>query len=124
MSQTHANTPYDVIVIGGGHAGCEAALAAARIGRKVAVVTLSKRHIARLSCNPAVGGMAKGNLVREVDALGGAMGRVADATCIQFRRLNTRKGLAVRSSRASHRAGAAASDGLRLVGRVHSRPWA
>ena len=94
------NQHHDIVVVGAGHAGCEAALAAARMGRKVAVVTLSRRHIARLSCNPAVGGMAKGNLVREVDALGGAMGRVADATCIQFRRLNTRKGLAVRSSRA------------------------
>jgi tRNA uridine 5-carboxymethylaminomethyl modification enzyme len=93
-------THFDIVVVGAGHAGCEAALAAARLGRSVAVVTLSRAHIARLSCNPAIGGMAKGNLVREVDALGGTMARAADFSCIQFRRLNTRKGLAVRSSRA------------------------
>lgn len=91
---------YDVIVVGAGHAGCEAASAAARLGRSVALVTLKREHIARLSCNPAIGGLAKGHLVRELDALGGEMGRIADATCIQFRRLNTRKGLAVQSSRA------------------------
>jgi len=91
---------YDVVVVGAGHAGCEAAAASARLGRRTACVTLRKEHIGRLSCNPAVGGLAKGHLVREVDALGGVMGRVADATTIQFRRLNTRKGLAVQSSRA------------------------
>jgi tRNA uridine 5-carboxymethylaminomethyl modification enzyme len=90
----------DIVVVGAGHAGCEAALAAARLGRRVAVVTMRLDHIGRLSCNPAVGGLAKGNLVREIDALGGAMARVADQTSIQFRRLNTRKGLAVQSSRA------------------------
>jgi len=89
-----------VVVVGAGHAGCEAALAAVRAGARVTVVSLSRRHIARLSCNPAIGGLAKGNLVREIDALGGAMARVADRACIQFRRLNTRKGLAVQSSRA------------------------
>ena len=89
-----------VIVIGAGHAGCEAALAAARLGCVVTVVSLKREHIGRLSCNPAVGGLAKGNLVREIDALGGAMAKVADLTSVQFRRLNTRKGLAVRSSRA------------------------
>ena len=89
-----------VIVIGAGHAGCEAALAAARLGCAVTVVSLKREHIGRLSCNPAVGGLAKGSLVREIDALGGAMAKVADLTCVQFRRLNTRKGLAVRSSRA------------------------
>ncbi len=91
---------FDVIVVGAGHAGCEAALIAARLGRRVAVVTLSVERIGRLSCNPAVGGLAKGCLVREIDALGGAMGEVTDATTIQFRRLNTRKGLAVQASRA------------------------
>lgn len=90
----------DVLVVGAGHAGCEAALAAARLGRRVVMVTLQARHIGRLSCNPAVGGLAKGNLVREIDALGGAIGAVADRTTVQFRRLNTRKGLAVQASRA------------------------
>ena len=90
----------DIVVVGAGHAGCEAALAARRLGRQVVVVTLQRRHIGRLSCNPAVGGLAKGHLVREIDALGGAMAKVADAATIQFRRLNTRKGLAVQSSRA------------------------
>lgn len=90
----------DIVVVGAGHAGCEAALAAARLGRRVAVVTLSRQHVGRLSCNPAVGGLAKGQLVREIDALGGAMARVTDACTVQFRRLNTRKGLAVQGSRA------------------------
>jgi len=91
---------FDIIVVGAGHAGCEAALAAARLERRVAVVTLRQDHVGRLSCNPAVGGLAKGHLVREIDALGGAMAKVADASTIQFRRLNTRKGLAVQASRA------------------------
>ena len=90
----------DIVVVGAGHAGCEAALAASRLGRSVRMVTMSEDHIGRLSCNPAVGGLAKGNLVREIDALGGAMAQVADQTTIQFRRLNTRKGLAVQASRA------------------------
>jgi tRNA uridine 5-carboxymethylaminomethyl modification enzyme len=90
----------DIVVVGAGHAGCEAALAAARLGQHVVMVTMRLDHIGRLSCNPAVGGLAKGNLVREIDALGGAMARIADACTIQFRRLNTRKGLAVQSSRA------------------------
>ncbi len=91
---------YDVVVVGGGHAGCEAAASAARLGRSVALVTLKRAHLGRLSCNPAIGGLAKGHLVRELDALGGLMARVTDASCIQFRRLNTRKGLAVQASRA------------------------
>ncbi len=91
---------YDIIVVGAGHAGCEAAAAAARLGRRVALVTLRLDRIAALSCNPAIGGLGKGHLVREIDALGGLMARVADATTIQFRRLNTRKGLAVQASRA------------------------
>ncbi|HJN74149.1 MAG TPA: tRNA uridine-5-carboxymethylaminomethyl(34) synthesis enzyme MnmG [Myxococcota bacterium] len=94
------STTFDIIVVGAGHAGCEAAAAAARVGRRVAMVTFHREHIGRLSCNPAIGGIAKGCLVRELDALGGLMAKVADATTVQFRRLNTRKGLAVRSSRA------------------------
>src|SRR5690349_3653615 len=91
--------PFDVIVVGAGHAGCEAALAAARMGSRVLVLTSSLETIAQMSCNPAVGGIAKGHLVKEIDALGGAMGKVTDATGIQFRRLNLSKGAAVRSTR-------------------------
>ena len=91
---------YDVVVIGAGHAGCEAAMAVARCKKSVLVISLKKEHIGRLSCNPAIGGLAKGNLVREIDALGGIMAKIADRSSIQFRRLNTRKGLAVQASRA------------------------
>ncbi len=94
------SSPFDIVVVGAGHAGCEAAVAAARLGARVAVVTLRAAHVGRLSCNPAVGGLAKGHLVREIDALGGVMARVTDRATIQFRRLNTRKGLAVQASRA------------------------
>ncbi|MBN2583037.1 MAG: tRNA uridine-5-carboxymethylaminomethyl(34) synthesis enzyme MnmG [Planctomycetes bacterium] len=90
---------YDIIVAGGGHAGCEAALAAARLGARTALVTLSPETVAQMSCNPAIGGLAKGQVVREVDALGGAMGLVADETAIQFRLLNRSKGPAVRGPR-------------------------
>src|SRR5919204_2758045 len=91
---------YDVIVIGAGHAGCEAARACARMGLKTAMVTMNLDLIAQMSCNPAIGGIAKGHLVREIDALGGVMGEVADAVGIQFRLLNTSRGPAVWSPRA------------------------
>jgi tRNA uridine 5-carboxymethylaminomethyl modification enzyme len=91
---------YDVAVVGAGHAGCEAAMAAARMGLKTALITMNLDLIAQMSCNPAIGGVAKGHLVREVDALGGIMGEVADAVGIQFRLLNTSRGPAVWSPRA------------------------
>ncbi|WP_136524177.1 tRNA uridine-5-carboxymethylaminomethyl(34) synthesis enzyme MnmG [Geomonas ferrireducens] len=91
---------YDVIVVGAGHAGCEAALAAARMGQSTLMLTINLDAIALMSCNPAIGGLAKGHLVKEIDALGGEMGRNIDATGIQFRVLNTKKGPAVRASRA------------------------
>ena len=90
---------YDVIVIGAGHAGCEAALACARMGHQTLIITINLDHIAQMSCNPAIGGLAKGHLVKEIDALGGQMAIAADQTAIQFRRLNTRKGLAVQGTR-------------------------
>jgi tRNA uridine 5-carboxymethylaminomethyl modification enzyme len=93
-------TRFDIIVIGGGHAGCEAALAAARMGMRVAMVTLRMERIGHMPCNPAVGGLAKGHLVRELDALGGEMGRATDVAGIQFRMLNRSKGPAVWSPRA------------------------
>src|SRR5512137_2588744 len=91
---------YDVVVVGAGHAGCEAAMAAAHMGLRTALYTLNVDLIAQMSCNPAVGGIAKGHLVREVDALGGIMGEVTDAVGIQFRLLNTSRGPAVWSPRA------------------------
>src|SRR5689334_20186043 len=91
---------YEVVVVGAGHAGCEAAMSCARMGLKTALFTLNVDLIAQMSCNPAVGGIAKGHLVREVDALGGIMGEVTDAVGIQFRLLNTSRGPAVWSPRA------------------------
>ena len=91
---------YQVIVVGAGHAGIEAGLAAARMGCRTLLLTINVDHIGAMSCNPAIGGLAKGHLVKEIDALGGEMAKAIDATGIQFRRLNTQKGPAVWSSRA------------------------
>ena len=91
---------YDIIVIGGGHAGCEAAVAAARLGSRTLLLTMDMEKFASMSCNPAVGGVAKGQIVREIDALGGQMGRIADLTTLQFRMLNRSKGAAMWSPRA------------------------
>ena len=96
----HFSETFDVLIVGAGHAGCEAAAAAARMGLRTALFTLNLDLIAQMSCNPAIGGVAKGHLVREVDALGGIMGEVADSCGIQFRLLNTSRGPAVWSPRA------------------------
>src|SRR5579862_716874 len=96
----NVSKPYQVIVVGAGHAGCEAARACARLGLRTAMITMNLDLIAQMSCNPAVGGIAKGHLVREIDALGGVMGEVTDAVGIQFRLLNTSRGPAVWSPRA------------------------
>ena len=94
------NKEFDVIVIGGGHAGCEAALSCSRMGAKTLLLTMNPDSIAKMSCNPAIGGLAKGHIVREIDALGGEMAKVADRTAIQYRLLNTKKGPAVWAPRA------------------------
>ena len=94
------NESYDVVVIGAGHAGCEAAMAAARMGMNTALYTMNVDLIAQMSCNPAIGGIAKGHIVREIDALGGVMAQVIDRVGIQFRLLNSSRGPAVWSPRA------------------------
>ncbi|MHB1702664.1 MAG: tRNA uridine-5-carboxymethylaminomethyl(34) synthesis enzyme MnmG [bacterium] len=100
MENKNSTNSFDLIVVGAGHAGIEASLASARMGLNVAVITINLDNIGQMSCNPAIGGLAKGHLVREIDALGGEMGKATDKTGIQFRTLNTKKGPAVRSSRA------------------------
>ena len=102
MTMSTYDKKYDVIVVGAGHAGCEAALVAARMGHPTLLLTINLDYIAAMSCNPAIGGLAKGHLVKEIDALGGEMAKNADRTGIQFRRLNTRKGLAVQGSRSQN----------------------
>ena len=91
---------YDVLIVGGGHAGIEAALAAARVGASVGLLSQNLDTLGQMSCNPAIGGLGKGHMVREIDALGGAMGLNTDATAIQFRILNAKKGPSVRAPRA------------------------
>src|SRR5712692_2434000 len=100
LQSSRMQEKYDVIVVGAGHAGCDAARACARMGLKTAMVTMNLDLIAQMSCNPAIGGIAKGHLVREIDALGGVMGEITDAVGIQFRLLNTSRGPAVWSPRA------------------------
>jgi tRNA uridine 5-carboxymethylaminomethyl modification enzyme len=114
---------FEVLVVGGGHAGVEAALAAARLGASVCMVTFKRDAIGRMSCNPAIGGVAKGQIVREIDALGGAMGTLIDAAGIQFRMLNTSKGAAVISPRAQADKLARVPPGLRLSKERSYRCW-
>ncbi|MGD0337323.1 MAG: tRNA uridine-5-carboxymethylaminomethyl(34) synthesis enzyme MnmG [Bacteroidota bacterium] len=108
---------YEVIVVGGGHAGIEAAMVTSRLGFSTLLITMEKKAIGRMSCNPAIGGTAKGHLVREIDALGGVMGKIADATGIHFRMLNTSKGVAVWSPRSQNDRDLYSQEALRVVDR-------
>jgi len=112
--------PVEVVVIGGGHAGCEAALASARMGVATALVTLDALKIGQMSCNPSIGGLGKGQLVREVDALGGEMGKAADATALQVKMLNTRKGPAVQSLRSQNDRAAYREYMQRVIGETEN----
>ena len=118
---------YDLIVVGAGHAGCEAALAAARMGCSVLLLAIDLDKVAAMPCSPSIGGMAKGQLVKEIDALGGEMAKVTDRTAIQYRTLNTKKGPAVQSSRTQndknryHTAMKAVLEGSPAW--TSSRPW-
>ena len=120
MASIHPNKDlytYDIIVIGAGHAGCEAAAAAARLGSRTLLLTMDMQKIAAMSCNPAVGGVAKGQIVREIDALGGRMGVITDLSTIQFRMLNRSKGAAMWSPRAQCDKGSSADCGARSLRR-------
>ena len=102
MKQFRRDEIFDIIVVGGGHAGCEAAAAAANLGSKVLMITMNMMNFAQMSCNPSIGGIAKGQIVREVDAIGGYTGLVTDQTMIQFRMLNRSKGPAMWSPRSQN----------------------
>lgn len=115
-----SNSTYDIVVVGGGHAGIEAALISAKMGASVALVTLDASAIGRMSCNPAIGGLAKGQMVREIDVLGGAMGLAADQSGIQFKMLNKSKGKAVWSPRAQVDKRAYESSIQKLIGEHNS----
>ena len=113
---------YDVIVIGGGHAGCESAHAAARLGSRVALVTMKKEDIGQMSCNPAIGGIGKSHLAREVDALDGLMCKVADSSALQCRKLNARKGPAVQATRVQTCRNTYKQEMLEQIRRLRVRP--